>query len=316
MHAGAIAAGTVITFLLYLDQFFAPIQQLSQVFEQWQQATASMTKINELMQTPCATPDAGATGRTASTVRGAIRFDDVHFAYPATGAGDPPRRVDLDVAPGETVALVGETGAGKSTIVKLVARFYDVTSGRCSIDGTPITELDLGAYRRRLGYVPQEPFLFSGTIRDNIAYGRPDASDAEVERAARAVGAHDFVAELTGGYLHPVTERGRSLSAGQKQLICLARAELVDPAILLLDEATANLDLSTEARVQRAMGLVASGRTTLLIAHRLPTARNADRILVVDDGRIVEQGSHDELLALDGHYAELWTAFAVEPTAA
>ena len=164
--------------------------------------------------------------------------------------------------------------------------------------------------------MPQEPFLFSGTIRDNIAYGRPDATDAEVEQAARAVGAHEFVAELPGGYLHPVTERGRSLSAGQRQLICLARALLVDPAILLLDEATANLDLSTEARVQRAMGLVASGRTTLLIAHRLPTARSADRIIVVDDGQIVEQGSHDELLALNGQYAELWSAFSVEPTAA
>ena len=175
----------------------------------------------------------------------------------------------------------------------------------------PVTDFDLGAFRRRLGYVPQEPFLFSGTIRDNIAYGRPDATDAEVERAARAVGAHEFVAHLVGGYLHPVTERGRSLSAGQKQLICLARAELVDPAILLLDEATANLDLSTEARVQRAMGLVASGRTTLLIAHRLPTARMADRIFVVDDGMIVEQGSHDELLELGGSYAELWRAFAV-----
>ena len=314
VHSGAIAAGTVITFLLYLNQFFAPIQQLSQVFEQWQQATASLTKINELMQTPCATP-AAARPVDASTVRGAIRFDDVHFAYPATGQ-EILHGVSIDVAPGETIALVGETGAGKSTIVKLVARFYDVTSGTVSIDGTPITELDLGGYRRRLGYVPQEPFLFSGTIRDNIAYGRPDASDAEVERAARAVGAHEFVTELTGGYLHPVTERGRSLSAGQKQLICLARAELVDPAILLLDEATANLDLSTEARVQRAMGLVARGRTTLLIAHRLPTARNADRILVVSDGRIVEQGSHDELLELDGHYAELWTAFAVEATAA
>jgi ATP-binding cassette subfamily B protein len=304
VHDGTIATGTVIAFLLYLDQFFAPIQQLSQVFDQWQQAVASMTKINELMLTPIATPDAVAP-IAPSALQGAIRFDDVHFSYPGTGR-ETLHGIDLEVAPGETVALVGETGAGKSTLVKLVARFYDADTGAVLIDGIPITDLDLRAYRRRLGYVPQEPFLFSGTIRDNIAYGRPDAPDEAVEQAARAVGAHEFVAGLRGGYLHPVTERGRSLSAGQRQLICLARALLVDPAILLLDEATANLDLSTEARVQRAMGLVARNRTTLLIAHRLQTARAADRIVVVDDGRIVESGSHYDLLAAGGSYAELW----------
>jgi ATP-binding cassette subfamily B protein len=310
---GTLAAGTVIAFLLYLNQFFSPIQQLSQVFDQWQQARVSMQKIDELMVTPTGTP-APDDPVSLPRVEGAIRLERVRFAYPGA-PGEALRGIDLEIAPGESVALVGETGAGKSTIVKLVARFYDVTGGRVLIDGVPVTELDLGTFRRRIGYVPQEPFLFSGTVRDNIAYGRPDATDAEVEAAARAVGAHDFIAGLTGGYLHPITERGRSLSAGQRQLLCLARALLVDPAILLLDEATANLDLGTEARVQRAMGLVSTGRTTLLIAHRLQTARAADRIVVLDDGQIIETGSHDELLAQQGAYAALWESFTEQATA-
>jgi ATP-binding cassette, subfamily B, bacterial len=314
VHNGTIEVAMVVTFLLYLDQFFAPIQQLSQVLDQWQQAVASLAKINELMLTPVSTPDS-AHPVVPAELTGAIRFDDVHFSYPGASR-EILHGVDLDIAPGETVALVGETGAGKSTLVKMVARFYDVDAGQVLIDGIPVTELDLRAYRRRLGYVPQEPFLFSGTIRDNIAYGRPDATDAEVEEAARAVGAHDFVAQLTGGYLHSVSERGRSMSAGQRQLICLARALLVDPAILLLDEATANLDLSTEARVQRAMGFVSHGRTTLLIAHRLQTARTADRIVVVDDGQVVEVGSHDDLLARGGFYAELWNRNLAAPISA
>ena len=304
-----VSVATIVAFLLYLDQFFSPIQQLSQVFDTWQQARASMAKINELMATPSGTPEP-AQPVDPGRVSGAIRFEDVHFRYP-TAVDEALRGVDLEVTPGETVALVGETGAGKSTIVKLVARFYDVTSGQILIDGVPVDQLDIGAFRRRLGYVPQEPFLFSGTIRDNIAYGRPDASDADVERAARAVGAHDFIAQLTDGYLQPVTERGRSMSAGQRQLICLARALLVDPSILLLDEATANLDLATEARVQRAMGVVSAGRTTLVIAHRLQTARAADRIVVLDDGRVVEVGTHEQLLALGGRYAEMWHVGAV-----
>ena len=304
---GTLAAGTVIAFLLYLDQFFSPIQQLSQVFDQWQQARVSMRKIDELMTTPTGTPAAG-NPVSLEHVEGGIRFEGVRFSYPGA-PGEALRGVDLEIAPGESVALVGETGAGKSTIVKLVARFYDATAGRVLIDGVPVTDLDLDTYRRRLGYVPQEPFLFSGSVRDNIAYGRPDATDAEVEAAARAVGAHDFIAGLTGGYLQPINERGRSLSAGQRQLLCLARALLVDPAILLLDEATANLDLGTEARVQRAMGLVSTGRTTLLIAHRLQTARNCDRIIVLDDGQVIEQGSHDELIAEGGPYAALWDSF-------
>jgi ATP-binding cassette subfamily B protein len=193
--------------------------------------------------------------------------------------------------------------------MKLLARFYDPDEGSVRIDGHDIGTLDLDSFRHQLGYVPQEAFLFSGTIRDNIAYGRPQAADADVEAAARAVGAHDFIAALPGGYLHELSERGRSLSASQRQLIALARAELVDPVVLLLDEATSNLDLATEARVAAAMQQVSHGRTTVVIAHRLQTARAADRIVVLARGRIAEIGSHDELLALDGEYASMWQAF-------
>ena len=219
--------------------------------------------------------------------------------------------ITLRIESGETVALVGETGAGKSTVMKLLARFYDPVDGEVRVDGHDLRSLDLQGFRRQLGYVPQEAFLFTGTIRDNIAYGRPESSDADVEAAARAVGAHEFIAELPGGYLHQVSERGRSLSAGQRQLIALARAELVDPVVLLLDEATSNLDLASEARVAAAMHRLSRDRTTVVIAHRLQTARSADRIAVIADGRIVEVGSHEELLAAKGRYASMWETFEV-----
>jgi ATP-binding cassette subfamily B protein len=303
-----LTSGVLIAFLLYLDQFFSPLQQLSAVFDQWIQARVSLGRLDELLATPTSTPEAAGAVSPAA-LRGEIELVDVTFRY-APDAPAALRDVHLRIEPRQTVALVGTTGAGKSTFVKLVARFYDPTAGRVLVDGADVRSLSIHGYRRHIGYVPQEPFLFSGTIRSNIAYGRPDAGDLEVERAARAVGAHDLIASMPEGYLTPVAEAGRSMSAGQRQLLCLARAQLIDPTILILDEATSNLDLATEAEVQRAMRHAAEGRTTLLIAHRLQTARTATRIVVVDEGRIVEDGSHDELLAAGGGYARLWNAFA------
>ncbi len=319
---GAVTTGVVIAFLLYLNQFFSPLQQLSQVLDTWQQASASVVKIEEFLATPSTTPPPAAP-IAPGRLRGEVRLREVHFRYEAAGSAGSVEApgsvgpieealagVDLHIAAGETVALVGETGAGKSTIVKLLARFYDPTGGQVTVDDIDLRDIDLGAFRRQLGVVPQEAFLFTGTVRDNIAYGRPEASPAQVEAAARAVGAHEFVASLPEGYLTPVSERGRSLSSGQRQLIALARARLVDPSILLLDEATSQLDLASEARVQRAMAAASAGRTTVVVAHRLPTARRADRIVVIGAGRIIEQGRHDDLVAADGTYAAMWAAFA------
>jgi ATP-binding cassette subfamily B protein len=336
VHEGRLTTGVLIAFILYVDMFFSPIQQLSQVFDSWQQTRISVARIDELMGLETRTP-AAAEPLEPGRLRGAVAIDDVSFSYPEPNAapsaaaatrgpadlrtgGDESdlvplkapealREIGLRIKAGETVALVGETGAGKSTMIKLLARFYDPDEGSVKVDGNDLRELDLAAYRHQLGYVPQEAFLFTGTIRDNIAYGRPDAANAEVEAAARAVGAHDFIAALPGAYHHEVAERGRSLSAGERQLIALARAELVDPAILLLDEATSNLDLANEARVAAAMKRLSNERTTIVIAHRLQTAAGADRIVVLDAGRIAEIGSHDELLARGGRYAAMWEAF-------
>ncbi|QFQ97558.1 ABC transporter ATP-binding protein [Streptomyces phaeolivaceus] len=309
VDAGTLTTGALVAYLLYIDLFFAPVQQLSQVFDGYQQATVSLGRIQELLREPTSTKAASAPLEVLS-LRGDIAFEDVDFAYGATLDGEAALSgVRLVIPAGQTVAFVGETGAGKSTLVKLVARFYDPTGGRVTVDGTDLRDLDITSYRHRLGVVPQEAYLFQGTVRDAIAYGRPEATDAEVEAAARAVGAHDMIATLDGGYLHEVAERGRNLSAGQRQLIALARAELVNPDILLLDEATAALDLATEAQVNHATDRIAGRRTTLVVAHRLTTAARADRVVLMADGRVAEDGTHDELLRLDGLYARLWRTF-------
>jgi ABC-type multidrug transport system fused ATPase/permease subunit len=303
--SGAVTIGVLASFVFYLNSFFDPIQALSQLYTTYQAGMAALDKIFELLdEEPEIVDRPGAL--ELPRVAGEIRFDHVSFAYggDALALDD----VDLVIPPGMTVALVGATGAGKSTFVKLVARFHDPTSGRVLVDGLDLRDVTERSLRSQLGMVPQEGFLFSGTIRDNIAFGRPDASDDDVLAAARAVGAHEFISGLPAGYDTEVGERGGHLSAGQRQLVAFARAAVADPRILILDEATSNVDVHTEGRIEAGLRRLLAGRTAIVIAHRLSTIQGAGRIVVLDHGRVVEQGTHAELLEADGAYARLYRA--------
>jgi ATP-binding cassette subfamily B protein len=303
----AIALTTLFAFMLYVNNFFDPIQQLSQLYNTFLSAAAALDKIigvldekPEVIDRPGAAP--------LARIGGHVRFDDVHFAY-GRGA-EVLHGIDLDVPAGTTVALVGHTGAGKSTIAKLLARFYEPTSGSITIDGVDLNDVSQESLRRQLGIVPQEGFLFAGSVAENIAFGKPDARPEDIVRAAQTVGAHEFILRLEDGYETQLGERGSRLSLGQRQLVAFARALLADPRILILDEATSSVDIGTERTIEQALRTLLADRTSFVIAHRLSTIRDADLIVVLEHGQVIEQGSHEELLARRGLYTSLYGDWA------